>query len=81
VIYESPGQALTACDRGDATIGSASAATHYADGNSANPTPPYTNWAFSVIQTNIPGQVLETTFTDTNDVGLGPFFYRVGVQQ
>ena len=37
--------------------------------------------AFSVIQSNIVGQANLTTYTDTNAVGAGPFFYRVGVQQ
>ncbi|HTA29593.1 MAG TPA: choice-of-anchor Q domain-containing protein, partial [Candidatus Cybelea sp.] len=36
--------------------------------------------AFSSIQSNIVGQTNSTTFTDTNVTGLGPFFYRVGVQ-
>jgi hypothetical protein len=37
--------------------------------------------AFSTIQSNIVGQTDTTTYTDTNAVGQGPFFYRVGVQQ
>ena len=36
--------------------------------------------AFSSIQSNIVGQANMTTYTDTNAVGAGPFFYRVGVQ-
>src|SRR5262249_26167151 len=37
-------------------------------------TPPFTTLA-----TNLVGQTSTTTYTDTNAVGSGPFFYRVGV--
>jgi hypothetical protein len=36
--------------------------------------------AFSVLQSSIVGQDTNATYTDTNAVGPGPFFYRVGVQ-
>ena len=36
---------------------------------------------FMQIATNIIGQAETTTYSDTNAVGNGPFFYRVGVQQ
>jgi hypothetical protein len=35
---------------------------------------------FALIATNIIGQAGTTTYTDTNAVGAGPFFYRVGVK-
>jgi hypothetical protein len=37
--------------------------------------------AFSTIQSNILGQVGTRSYTDTNALGNGTFFYRVGVQQ
>jgi len=36
---------------------------------------------FALLSSNIVGQAGTTTYTDTNAVGPGPFFYRVGVQQ
>jgi hypothetical protein len=34
---------------------------------------------FTPLATNLPGQPGTTTYTDTNAVGAGPFFYRVGL--
>jgi hypothetical protein len=36
---------------------------------------------FATIQTNIPGLVGSTSFTDTNAAAPGPWFYRVGVER
>lgn len=36
--------------------------------------------AFSIIASNLSGQLTKTIYTDTNALGAGPFFYRVGVQ-
>jgi len=36
---------------------------------------------FSTLATGIPGQAGTRTYTDTSAVGIGPFFYRVGVQE
>jgi hypothetical protein len=37
--------------------------------------------AFVSLKTNITGLAGTTSYTDTNVIGSGPFFYRVGVQQ
>ena len=34
---------------------------------------------FTLLATNILGEAVTTTYTDTNAAGAGPFFYRVGV--
>jgi len=34
---------------------------------------------FAPLATNLPGQPGTTRYTDTNAIGTGPFFYRVGV--
>ena len=36
---------------------------------------------FSSVASNLPGQLGTMTFTDTNALGPGPFFYRVGVMR
>ena len=39
-------------------------------------------WArppFTLLAPDLPGQPGTTTYADTNAVGTGPFFYRVGV--
>jgi hypothetical protein len=37
--------------------------------------------SFSTLATNVPGLADVTSYTDTNAVGAGPFFYRVLVRQ
>jgi hypothetical protein len=37
------------------------------------------NLPFTLLAAGIPGQSGMTTYTDSNAVGVGPFFYRVGV--
>ena len=34
---------------------------------------------FAPLATNLPGQAGTTTFTDTDAIGAGPFFYSIGV--
>jgi hypothetical protein len=36
---------------------------------------------FLPLATDIVGQAVTTTFTDTNAAGAGPFFYRVGLKE
>src|SRR5207247_2633020 len=48
---------------------------------SKSPTNPATEPPFLPLATGIVGQPGTTTFTDTNAVGAGPFFYRVGVRE
>ncbi|MBK7999657.1 MAG: hypothetical protein IPK15_13310 [Verrucomicrobia bacterium] len=36
---------------------------------------------FLLLRSNILGQASVTTYTDTNAVGRGPVFYRIGVQE
>ncbi len=36
--------------------------------------------SFLTLASNIPGQPVTTIYVDTNAVGRGPFFYRVGIQ-
>ena len=50
--------------------------TYYVQ-RSSNLSPP----SFTSIQSNIVGQAGTTSYVDTNAVGSGMFFYRVGVQQ
>ena len=35
---------------------------------------------FLLLKSNIVGQASTTSYNDTNAIGSGPFFYRVGVQ-
>jgi hypothetical protein len=37
--------------------------------------------AFLLLKGSLTGQAGTTTYSDTNVVGAGPFFYRVGVQE
>ena len=36
--------------------------------------------AFPTVRSNLVGQAGSTSYKDTNSIGNGPYFYRVGVQ-
>jgi hypothetical protein len=59
---------------GGVTVAWRSAPVHYFIERSTTLDSPFT-----LIATNIPGATTTTGYTDTNAVGPGPFFYRVGV--